>query len=79
MTSGELFLRVAADETRTLAEYQKMVDDTELTEEEATVIKEIMGDEVNHAIAALVLARNILGIHIATDDITPDPNEIEVE
>lgn len=78
MTSGELFLRIAQDEAKTLGDYQKMIDETELTEEEKAITDEIMSDEFNHCLIALISASRVLGIKIATDDISPDPNEVEV-
>lgn len=79
MTSGELFLRVAKDEAETLGEYQKMMDETEMTDEERALLVEIMADEFNHALSALVTAAQSLGLPISTDNVSPDPNEIEVE
>lgn len=79
MTSGELFLRIAQDEAKTLGDYQKMIDETELTDEEKAITDEIMSDEFNHCLIALISASRVLGIKIATDDISPDPNEVEVE
>lgn len=79
MKSGELFLKIAEDEAKTLADYQRMIDETELSEEEKGIVDEIMGDEFNHCLVALLSAAKILDIHIATDDISEDPNKIEVE
>ena len=79
MKSGELFLRIAEDEARTLGDYQKMIDETELTDEEKAIADEIMSDEFNHCLVALITASKVLGIKIAPDDISPDPAEIEVE
>ena len=78
MTSGELFLRIAQDEAKTLGDYQKMIDETELSEEEKAITDEIMGDEFNHCLIALLTASKVLGIKIATDDVSTDPNDIEV-
>lgn len=78
MTSGELFLRIAEDEARTLGDYQKMIDETELSAEEKAIADEIMGDEFNHCLIALLTASKVLGIKIATDDVSTDPNDIEV-
>lgn len=79
MTSGELFLRIAKDEAETLANYQKMIDETELSEEEKAITDEIMSDEMNHCLIAILTASRVLGIKIATDDISEDPNKLEVE
>ena len=79
MTSGELFLRIAKDEAETLANYQKMIDETSLSEQEKTVADEIMSDEFGHCLAALLFASKILGIEISKDEVSEDPNTIEVE
>lgn len=78
MKSAEVFLKIAQDEAQTLYEYQGMINDTEMTEEEKAVIDEIMGDEFNHCLIALLSAAKLLDIKIATDDISEDPNDIEV-
>lgn len=79
MTAAQMFLRVAKDEAHTLYDYQLMLNDIEDFDEGAkAVMDEIMGDEFNHCLIALLSAKNALGIDIATDDISPDPNNIEV-
>lgn len=78
MKSAEVFLKIAQDEAQTLYEYQGMINDTEMSEEEKAVIDEIMGDEFNHCLIALLSAAKLLDIKIATDDISEDPNDIEV-
>ena len=79
MSAGELFLRIAEDEAMTLANYQKMIDETELSDDEKAITDEIMSDEFNHCLVALLNASRVLGIKIATDDISEDPNKLEVE
>lgn len=79
MSAGELFLRIAKDEAETLAIYQKMIDETELSDDEKAITDEIMSDEFNHCLVALLTASRVLGIKIATDDISEDPNKLEVE
>lgn len=79
MTSGELFLRIAQDEAKTLGDYQKMIDETDLSEEEKAITDEIMSDEFNHCLIALLTASRVLGIKITPDQLSEDPNEIEVE
>lgn len=80
MKQAEILLKIAADEAQTLHDYQKMVDDAEDLEEGVKdAIDEIMSDEFNHCMIALVYAAKILNIKIAKDDISPDPNSIEVE
>lgn len=78
MKPAEVFLTIAKDELQTLVDYQRMVEDSDLSDEEASAVHEIMSDELNHALIAMVYAKNILGIEIASDEISPDPNEIEV-
>lgn len=78
MKSAEVFLTIAKDELQTLVDYQKMIEESDLSEEEVVAINEIMGDGFNHALIAMVYAKDILGIEIASDEITPDPNNIEV-
>lgn len=79
MKPAEVFLKIAKDEMETLATYQRMIDESELSFEEESAVHEIMGDEFNHALIAMVYAKNILGIEIATDDIEPNPNDIKAE
>lgn len=80
MKQAEMLLKIAADESQTLYDYQKMVSECEDLEEGVKdAVDEIMGDEFNHALIALVYAAKLLGINIAKDDISPDPNDIEVE
>lgn len=79
MTPAEVFLTIAKDEMQTLVDYQRMVDESELDDSQLASIQEIMGDEFNHALIAMYHAKEILGIKIATDDIKPDPNDVEVD
>lgn len=78
MKPAEVFLTIAKDEMQTLVDYQKMIEESDLSEEEEASVHEIMSDEFNHALIAMVYAKNILGIEIASDEIQPDPNDIEV-
>lgn len=79
MKPAEVFLTIAKDEMQTLVDYQRMIDESELTDTQLDSINEIMGDEFNHALIAMYHAKEILGIEIATDDIEPDPNDVEVD
>lgn len=80
MTKGELLLSIARDEAQTLADYTRRLNETEdLDEETRSTVDEIMGDEFNHCLIALISAASVLDIAIATDDISPDPNDIKVE
>ena len=79
MKSHDLLLRIARDEAQTLVDYSQMLNETDSISEEArAAVEEIMSDELNHALIALVLAEHEMNINIAADDITPDPNDIEV-
>lgn len=79
MKSHDLLLRIARDEAQTLVDYSQMLNETDSISEEArAAVEEIMSDELNHALIALVLAKDEMNINIAADDITPDPNDIEV-
>lgn len=80
MKTGRIFLEIAKDEAETLGKYQTMIDDAEdLDEESKAVIHEIMGDEFNHCLLALLSAARVLRIEISTDDLSEDPNKIEVQ
>lgn len=80
MTAAEMFLQVAKDEAETLAQYQHMMDSlVDLTQETKAIMDEIMGDEINHCLVALLSAAKVLGIKISTDELSEDPNKIEVE
>lgn len=78
MKPAEVFLKIAKDEAQTLYEYQGMLDESGMSEEEKALVDEIMGDEFNHCLIALLSAAKLLDIKIATDDISEDPNDIEV-
>lgn len=80
MTAAEMFLRIAKDEAETLVEYQNMLDNVDdLSPATKDIMDEIMGDEFNHCMVALLSAAKLLKIKIATDDISEDPNDIEVK
>lgn len=79
MTAGNMFLRVAKDEAETLVQYQDMLDSIEdISEEEKAIMDEVMGDEFNHCLIALLSAAKLLGIKISTDELSENPNDIEV-
>ena len=79
MNAGHMFLQVAKDEAETLAKYQGLLDNIELSDEEKAIMDEIMGDEFNHCLVALLSAAKVLGIKISTDELSEDPNQIEVK
>lgn len=79
MQASKIFLNVAKDEIETLITYHTMIEEAEQPDEIREALDEIMGDEFNHALIALVSAAKILGIEIAEDDIEPNPNKIEVD
>lgn len=72
-----ILLTIAKDEIETLISYSEMIDNNKADSIKPTV-NEIMGDEFNHALLSLLMAAKTMGIKIATDDIQPDPNNIEV-
>lgn len=77
MKEHMMFLTIAKDEIQTLMDYSEMLGEDEKVGKE--IVDEIMGDEFNHALIALLTAADIMGIKIATDDIKPDPNDIKIE
>lgn len=80
MKMAQIFLQIAKDETETLVKYNDMLENAEdMTDSDNAIVEEIMSDEMNHALIALLSAANITGIKIATDDLSEDPNDIEVE
>ena len=74
-----VMLKVARDELDTIIQYSEMLEQSTNKEDIKPALDEIHGDEFNHALIALLMAAQIMGIKIATDDIKPDPNSIEVK
>ena len=72
-------LKVARAEIDTIIEYTEMLENTENSASITPALNEIRGDEFNHALIAMIMAAQSMGLKIATDDIQPDPNKIEVE
>lgn len=79
MSDHIVLLKIAKDEIKTIIQYSEMLSESERSEEIKPAVDEIMGDEFNHALISLLMAAKIIGIKIATDDISTDPNTIEVE
>lgn len=79
MSEHIILLTIAKEEIKTLIQYSNMLDDNPGDGSIKPTIDEIMSDEFNHALISLLMAAKIMGIKIATDDIEPDPNKIEVE
>lgn len=79
MTDYIVLLKVAKDEIKTIIQYSGMLEQSENKDEIKPALDEIRGDEFNHALIALLMAAEKMGIKIATDDISPNPNNIEVE
>lgn len=79
MQASKIFLEVAKDEIETLITYHTMIEVAEEPDEVKEALDEIIGDEFNHALIALVSAAKLLNIKIAEDDIKPDPNDIQVD
>lgn len=74
-----VLLKVAKDEIKTIIQYSEMLEESENTEQIKPALDEIRGDEFNHALISMLMAAQLMGIKIATDDITPNPNDISVE
>jgi hypothetical protein len=56
---------VAKDECETLRDYAAKLDNVD----EKDKLREIMGDEVNHALIALTAACKALGLKVPTDEL----------
>ena len=56
---------VAKDECETLSDYAAKLDKVD----EKDKLREIMGDEVNHALIALTAACKALGLKVPTDEL----------
>ena len=56
---------VAKDECETLRDYAEKLDKVD----EKDKLREIMGDEVNHALIALTAACKALGLKVPTDEL----------
>lgn len=74
-----VLLHVARDEIDTIIQYSEMLENCPDKKDILPALDEIRGDEFNHALIALLMAAKAMGISIATDDINPDPNNIEVQ
>lgn len=72
-----MFLKIAKSEIETLIDYTEMLGEEESLGGE--IVDEIMGDEFNHALISMITAAKLMGVKIATDDVKPDPNDIEVK
>lgn len=73
-----VLLKVARDEIDTLIQYSELLESSTEQEKLKPILDEIRGDEFNHALISLLSAAKLMGISIATDDIDPDPNTIDV-
>lgn len=65
MEDARAWLTVATDECETLDKYSLLLE----TVKDKDQLKEIMGDEFNHALIALFTAAKLLDIKIAADGI----------
>lgn len=72
-----IFLNIARDEIQTLIDYDKMLEsedtDGSETRQDNEIIAEIMSDEFNHALLALLTAAALMGIEIASDGLSDIP------
>ena len=66
---------VAKDECETLRDYTAKLD----TVDEKDKLREIMGDEVNHALIALVTACRLLELKVPTDELDGIDEIFEVD
>lgn len=74
-----VLLKVARAELDTIIEYTELLNQSEDAQDITSTLDEIRGDEFNHALISMLLAAKSMGIKIATDDISPNPNGIEVK
>lgn len=79
MKDYQVLLTVARDEVQTLIDYTNMFVESGEPENIKAELDEIRGDEFNHALIALLSAATLMGIKIATDDLSENPNDIKVE
>ncbi len=66
---------VAKDECETLRDYAEKLDKVD----EKDNLREIMGDEVNHALIAIVAACKALGLKVPTDNLDGIEEIFEVD
>ena len=66
---------VAKDECETLRDYAAKLDNVD----EKVKLREIMGDEVNHALIALVTACRLLELKVPTDNLEGIEEIFEVD
>lgn len=75
-----IFLNIAKAEIETLIQYdgylEKESTDGSVTRQDNEIVGEIMSDEFNHALLALLTAAELMGIQIATDGLSDIP-EVE--
>lgn len=78
-----IFLNIAKSEIETLIEYDKMLESEEtdgsVTRKDNELVAEIMSDEFNHALIALLTAASLMGIQIASDGVSTIPKVEEPE
>lgn len=79
MKESIMFLKVAQAEIQTIIEYQGMLDQSEQKQQAKPILDEIMGDEFNHALIALLTAARIMDIDIPADGIKDAGDEPELE
>lgn len=72
MENIKSWLTVATDECQTLETYSDLLENVEDKEQ----LKEIMGDEFNHALLALFTAAKLLNVTIASDGIEEAMNGV---
>lgn len=71
--SSKSWLLVATDECNTLVQYSELLNNVQ----DKDRLREIMGDEFNHALIALFSAAKELDIEIASDGIEESMNGVK--
>lgn len=78
-----IFLEIAKSEIQTLIDYDKILEsedtDGSVTRKDNEIVDEIMSDEFNHALLALLTAAGLMGIEIAPDGLSDVPTVEEGE
>lgn len=74
-----LFLEIAKAEIQTIIDYRRMLDDSDGERDADPIVDEIMGDEFNHALIALLTAARLMSIQIPSDGIKDSGDGIELE
>lgn len=78
-----IFLNIAKAELETLIQYDGYLEsestDGSVTRKDNEIVAEIMSDEFNHALLAMLTAAALMGIKIASDGLSDVPEVEEVK